>query len=75
MIQIQRRLWQEVCELLLLGVLKASISHSMACISFEQDGMVPKLCYNCSLNFVIFGNPLAEIKGYLSNLGEWVLKN
>jgi len=47
----------------------------MACISFEQDGMVPKLCYNCSLNFVIFGNPLAEIKGYLSNLGEWVLKN
>jgi len=26
--------------------------------------MVPKL------NFVIFGNSLAEIRGYLSNLGE-----
>jgi len=37
--------------------------------------MGPKLCYNNRLKFVIFGNPLAEISDYISNLDEGVLKN
>ena len=49
-IYIRWQLWQDVCELLMLGTLNSTnlnyLSHWLACIPLEQDGLVPKMCYN-----------------------------